>query len=375
MGNRRKGFIALLVAVAVSACGTYTPDKDPFVGNPLYADKSSWQGTYEQAIVDHITCEIGDGLTMVKTTGVPFPWLLNDWGTTVTQTITVEDQTGLSPGISPTKIFTNGFFPNPAANGGNVTIAQSFGFNLGGTASANAVRTETIQYTFRNKDILDAYGEGNCHHTLNGVMIDGDLKIREFINDKAQIAHSGSIQLMTGNSSDAPYNTFTEEITFVGSYGASVTPTWHLARFSADTSANLLIGQRTNTNDLVITLGAVKCPQPPQPTITWEKVVRELDRHNVQTAVVKGPEIVGVYTKDGKAFRTKAPDATAAVDKLKEKGVLVTFQQAAFQSPNDQKAQECPKGGPVLLADNAMSQHQARVQAAAIAVSVTSQTH
>jgi hypothetical protein len=64
MGNTHQGFITLLVAAALSACGTYTPAKDPFVGDPIDADKGSWQGTYEQAIVDHISCEIGDGLAI-----------------------------------------------------------------------------------------------------------------------------------------------------------------------------------------------------------------------------------------------------------------------------------------------------------------------
>lgn len=372
MGNRYLVFIALIVAAGLSDCGTYTPDKDAFVGDPI--DKSSgasWQGSYEKAIVDHISCEIGDGLKKVQDAdGEDFPWLLNDWGVTVSQTITVEDQTGLSPGITPTTILKNGFFPFPAASGGNVTLAQSFSFSLGGTASANALRTETIQYTFRNADILKYYKPG-CHHTNNGVMIDGDLKIREFIYDKAQVAMSGSIQLYSADNTEAPYNTFTEEITFVGSYGASATPTWHLARLSADQSANLLVGLRTNTNDLVITLGAVKCPSISKfkSTIEWSGLLSRLKRGEVQSAVVHGPEIVGVY-EDGKTFRTKARNGREAVEALKANQVQITFQAA-----NDQKVQECPAGGPVVLADNAMSQHQARVQAAAIAVSVTGQTH
>ena len=143
-------FLALVVAATLSACGTYTPDKDAFVGDPIdESSGASRQGTYEKAIVDHISCEIGEGLKKVQDAdGEDFPWLLKEWGVTVSQTITVEDQTGLSPGITPTTIFKNGFFPFPAASGGNVTVAQSFSFSLGGTASANALRTETIQYTF-----------------------------------------------------------------------------------------------------------------------------------------------------------------------------------------------------------------------------------
>jgi hypothetical protein len=209
--------------------------------------------------------------------------------------------------------------------------SQSFSFNLGGTASANALRTETIQYTFRNIDLLNFYKRnGSCVDDIHGVMIDGNLKIREFIYDKALIAFSSNIQLVPPKDNHAvpghavpghaiyqipPYNTFTEEITFVASYGANVTPTWHLARFSANTSSNLLLGQRTNTNDLVITLGPVKCPSPPG-----------------------------------------APPPPPGASPL---------------PPGPQ----CPEDGPVVLVDTAMNQHQARVQANAIAVSVTGQTH
>jgi hypothetical protein len=100
-----------------------------------------------------------------------------------------------------------------------------------------------------------------------------------------------------------PFNTFTEEITFVAAYGGSFTPTWKLARISANASSNLIIGQRTNTNDLIITLGPVK-------------------------------------TKDNAGHNL---DTTGRI--------------------------------PVQLEDYAVNQHQARVQAAAIAVSVAGQSH
>jgi hypothetical protein len=229
--------------------------------------------------------------------------LIDEWGTTVTQSITVEDQTGLAPGVTATTPFANRVFTFPT--GGNVTSPQSFSFSLGGTASANALRTETIQYTLRNKDILsNTNPDPDC---LNrGLMIDGDLKIREFIYDKAQVWAWNNASLR-GSGPRAyqmnPFNTFTEEITFVASYGGTATPTWKLARISANATSNLIIGQRTNTNDLIITLGPVK-------------------------------------TKDNAGHNL---DTTGRI--------------------------------PVQLDDYAVNQHQARVQAAAIAVSVAGQSH
>jgi hypothetical protein len=298
---------ALLVPASLLACGTYTPDKDPFSSNAVVQDGEkkgqSRQGQYENDIVIHVTCEIGEGLRLAESLNIPR--LTQDWGTTVTQSITAEDQTGLAPGITAVTPLTNRVFTFPT--GGNVTSPQSFSWSVGGTASANSLRTEMIQYTFRNKDILNNTNPGCLRDNIKGVMIDGDLKIREFIYDKAQIWIGGNATLV-GNGPSAnqlnPFNTFTEEITFVAAYGGSFTPTWKLARISADASSNLIVGERTNTNDLIITLGPVK---------TRNSQNKKID-----------------YTTGNT---------------------------------------------PVQLEDYAVNQHQARVQAAAIAVSIQGQSH
>ena len=293
---------ALLVPVSVSACGTYTPDKDPFSSDsPALEGGPTRQGSYENDIVIHVTCEIGEGLRLAKALNIHR--LIDSWGTTVTQSITAEDQTGLAPGITTITPLPNQIFTFPV--GGNVVSPQSFSLSFGGTAAANALRTEMIQYTFRNTDILKNTNPG-CNNN-SGVMIDGDLKIREFIYDKAQIWAAGNASLVGSGPSAIqlnPFNTFTEEITFVAAYGGTFTPTWKLARTSANTSSNLIVGQRTNTNDLIITLGPVK-------------------------------------TKD----------------------------------PTGKKIDYTSGNAPVQLDDFAVNQHQARVQAAAIAVSVTGQSH
>jgi hypothetical protein len=141
---------------------------------------------------------------------------------------------------------------------GNVTNPQSFSYNFGGTASLNGLRTEVIQYTVRNKDAIKYQ---DCGNTGFGMMIDGDLKIKQFFHDKAEIAYAGNGLWDTKNP---PYNTWTEEITFILAYGGTATPTWKLAQISANASANLLVAQRTNTNDLVLTLGPLDpCQIPP----------------------------------------------------------------------------------------------------------------
>jgi hypothetical protein len=230
---------ALFIPAALAACGTYTPDKDPFSSDAPTAENKGFtpQGTYEVGIVNHVKCEIVQGLLQVQTNGLKLPWLFEDWGTTVTQTITVEDQSGLAPGI--TAITPLASLPT----GSIVTSQQSFSLSFGGTASANSLRTETIQYTFANKALLQYNNDDpSCSTYKNGVMIDGDLKTREFIYDKAQIADSGAGSLVAGSVvgkayQKPPFFIATEEITFVAAYGGSFTPTWKLARLSANSSS------------------------------------------------------------------------------------------------------------------------------------------
>src|ERR1700733_3916490 len=107
---KRRGLVrtaAVLLPALLGACGVYTPDKDPFRSDAI-DPHPHWtsQGRYEDLLVNHIVCEIGKGLGDVDK-NLKLPWI-KEWGTTVTQTITVEDQTGLSPGISAISPFQNG---------------------------------------------------------------------------------------------------------------------------------------------------------------------------------------------------------------------------------------------------------------------------
>src|SRR6185312_1624112 len=255
-GHVCRALFALFIMGTASGCGLHTPDKDPFISDaPIGPDyKFTRQGGYESGLVDHITCEISRGLA-ASVEQCHLKWLQNGWGTAVILIITVEDPTGLWPGISTIAPFPNVVFPFPT--GVNVTSPPSFSTSLGGTASANALRTETIQFTFRNSEAID---RKECGNTGSGILIDGDLKIREFIYDKAQIIY-GANGLWEHDR--APFNAWTEEITFVAAYGGSATPTWKLARLSANTSSNLVVSERTNTNDLVITLGPLQADPKP----------------------------------------------------------------------------------------------------------------
>ncbi|MGO9682415.1 MAG: hypothetical protein ACLPTZ_07475, partial [Beijerinckiaceae bacterium] len=294
-------------------CGLFVPEKNPLAPDTLDSKNVSSGGNYEKMIVIHILCETAVGLKkaydQVKAPeGTPatltqLAWL-RDWGTAITLAITAEDQSGLSPGLSLTTPLANKVFTFPT--GGNVTSPQSFSFAIGGSATAAATRSETIQYTYTNvgllkfaKDTLSDppnYDDA-CKFSQTGAMIDSDLKIWEFIYDKAVIASSLNASayvqatenkwepvvdkngnpvlgadgkpkmklvavpipgVLTRHPSWPLYNTFTENITFTATFGGNVTPTWKLARVSANSSGTLLSATRTNTNQLTITMGPIQ---------------------------------------------------------------------------------------------------------------------
>ena len=124
-------------------------------------------------------------------------------------------------------------------------------------------RTETIQFTYLNSDLLQFAADParrDCSHYEPGLQIDGDLKIREFLFDKATLARFGNLSGFDRRSNNfanlsaadkklqswqwAVYNTFSEEITFVAAFGGSLTPTWKLYPISDNSSGPPSKGQK-----------------------------------------------------------------------------------------------------------------------------------
>ena len=276
-----------LVACFLSACGAVTPNKKLFsLDKPDEFGRSSG-ARYENNLVLHIRCETAEGLTYALKHW-DLPWL-KDWGTSITLTITDLDQSGLSAGVTAINPLLNSTPKYPA--GGAVTIAQMFSLGVGGSAAANATRTETIQYTYTNMDLLEYARQANLQSSADCLkfqhlpQIDGDLKIREFINDKAELAGLNNTSLRGYKFDDYMYptfNTFTEEINFVSSFGGNITPSWKLARVSANTNGNFLAAMRTTTDDLVITIGPLQQPFKRDRPIQLEAAAQ--NQHNARVS-------------------------------------------------------------------------------------------
>ena len=152
-------FVPCAIAIILGGCGLFVPEKY-IVPDTVDSNGISSGGAYENKLVEHIRCETAYGIRKAyKEFGLPW---LKSWGTSITLTITAQDQSSLNPGVS---------FINPI---GAAASAQSFVTGLGATGSANATRTETIQFSYANSDLLK-YADAN-------IRPDGTLPCDEYIN-------------------------------------------------------------------------------------------------------------------------------------------------------------------------------------------------
>jgi hypothetical protein len=292
--------------LVLAGCGLTVPEKDVLEGDPLDQDGFSRQGTLENVLVGHIKCEIARGLWRVYRS--PFanevPWLwkafvtrappaklpatppagtppvpvpaaphapaatVSQWGAAVNLSIMVDELSGLTPGVSLKTPLQNVISTFPT--GGNVTSPQSVSLGIGASATAHATRTETIQFTYSNPDLLnqakhrfvqDPAGPAVCDRSAEGIMINSNLKIDDFIYDKATIASLKND--ISTHPTWAPYSLFQDQITFVATFGGSLTPTWTFARIAVDPTSPTVSATRTKTNTLIITLGELSTKATP----------------------------------------------------------------------------------------------------------------
>jgi hypothetical protein len=230
-------WLSLILSVALGACGLSVPEKDLFSNNNVAMGTPSPQGLYENTIVGHIRCELREGVR--KSLAFPEVQWLRGWGATVTLKLTVEESGGLSPGVSVLQPLRG---------------SQTFTLGVGASGTAKATRLETITFTLDFDELLRETPTP-CEGLQGGVMIEGDLKIAQFIYDKAVVSAVG--EATTKNVNTPPFSTFQEDITFVASLSANATPTWKLVRVTIDPGSPLVNASRTRTHDVLITLAAV----------------------------------------------------------------------------------------------------------------------
>lgn len=251
-----------IVCLMLCSCGLHVPSKSLLRSDKTFSEPSAQEvgqleeGRAEANIVGNIRCEIANGLyraSLVRHENKNnVGYLTTLWGTQVTLKLTWDEMSGVAPSLS---------FIHPRGN------MQSVSIGPGGSATAHATRLETVTFLFENADLVKGVNDyldnpenkerllPDCTSRETGTMIESDLKIAEFIIDKATIASTGIAS--TEEASKPPFTTFQEDLTFVGAFSGNLTPTWKLTRFASNTSGSLLSASRTTTGDVLITLGAL----------------------------------------------------------------------------------------------------------------------
>jgi len=236
--------VACALVTALNGCGLFTPEKGLLSNDDVDPPNASPQGMFEQNVVAHIRCEIRNGVA--KALQLPnVKWLASDEAI-VTLKLTVEDQSGLTPSASFISTFGK-------------AAAEMFTFGIAGNGSAHATRIETIQFNYSNAELLSEArkdiraGLLSCQGYQNGVMIDSNLKIGQFIYDKAIVAGAAGEATSKGVTT-APFSQLQFDLTFTASFSGSVSPTWKFTRTTVG-SGTLFSATRTDTDEVIITLG------------------------------------------------------------------------------------------------------------------------
>jgi hypothetical protein len=274
MSNRgRIGFVVVF-AVAVSGCGLRVPSLQNY-GNDIPAEKAD-----ENLIINQLKCEIHQGIYSTvydpnfyppsSTTGKSPDWLLT-WGAKVSLVLTADEKGSFNPGLS---------YKNPFQKMG--TFASVSG---GLQSSAEAQRKETIAVTYAFSDLMkEALSPNGCSDG-HGVLIHSDLRIGEFISNKIFLTRvpgtiPGEPKSIDASSKPLIMSAFSDEITFILTYGGSVTPSWNFVRLSVDPTSPLLSATRTKTQYVTITLGPV-APSSPTQAAKLEAEADELNNANL----------------------------------------------------------------------------------------------
>jgi hypothetical protein len=251
---------ATIIATCLSGCGIAVPEMQEF-----YEPKAQ-ERVRENDVVNEVKCELNQGVQRALAAfsgngpyaGKSVDWL-NDWGAKVTLRISVDEKSALNPGVTFFRIFRNAVKTFPV--GGNVTAGQNFSLGLGGSLSADATRTEIVDFTYGFKQLQQELGYNPCE-LRTGLFIESDLKIGDFIMNKAFIAavpaSVGPYQAAASKKSIGPFGTFSDEILFVVAYGGNVTPTWKFVDISGSTGSPFFNTSRSSTNDVTISLGPGK---------------------------------------------------------------------------------------------------------------------
>lgn len=238
--------LATVVASLLGGCGLHLP------GLEGLTESADVEKADENIIVNQVKCELRKGVqetlndpffkTPGPLTGNRVDWL-NNWAAQVSMDLTVEEQSALNPGISLTEPFSA---PSKASRG----------LAVGVQSSADATHKESIQFTYSFAALNAIPARSAPCADENGILIHSDLKIADFIKNKAFIAR------VPGSLPASGYDGFSYEATFKVIFGGNATPSWKFVRLSVNPTGNLLSATQTRTQHVLLTIGPAKSGTP-----------------------------------------------------------------------------------------------------------------
>lgn len=239
--------VPVITTLFVGGCGLFTPEMQAFW------ETRDQEKAFENIIVNNIKCEIRNGAyeagrllaSSSRHPGNDISWL-EQQGALVTLKLAVDEKTALNPGISYSD-----------------TAPAPFSLGVGSANSADATRTEIVAFTYSFHDLLHEKGVekylGVPCDNEDGVLIQSDLKIKDFIVNKvflAKVPGSVVIEDVPGGRTvpKNPFSTFQYDVTFTISYGVSGTPSWKFTRVTVNPSSPLFSTSQQRTQDLTISI-------------------------------------------------------------------------------------------------------------------------
>lgn len=271
-------FLLCLASLSLSACGLSVPQ----IGEIWDDDTGASARTLETKIKEKIFCELNAAVASInfdndKRISVvgpdprhpgkqieefrkPVP---ETWGATLTLTFTVEEASGLNPGVT----FNTPIIPGQVFFPGGVStnpLGQSYGLGVGGTLSSTATRTDKFTFFYKVTDLehdtpecrradLDHGGHapGDAHGS--SLLLESNLGIYKWLDNMAQMRSS------IGVSRKSSEQVYTYDVKFDILSSGGVTPTWSLVRVSTGNAGLPLFGtKRERTHEMLLTFGPLE---------------------------------------------------------------------------------------------------------------------
>jgi len=245
--------LALISTLALTGCssGAFVPEAQEFY------EPKAFEKADENVIVNQVKCEIHLGVqNALDDFGDSVAWL-KTYVAKVTFKLTMDEKGTLSPGVSYIKPFSSAVLTFAGAP--SVSVSRMFSLGGGVSGSSEAQRIETLGFTYKVSDLLK---EGRltppCSNET-GILIHSDLKIPDFIVNKAYIARvPGSVSEAIASPrglGQNPFNAFNYEVSFDVIYSGNITPSWKFTFVTANPSSPLFSSSRSRTHDVTITMG------------------------------------------------------------------------------------------------------------------------